>query len=156
MDWRVAYSSLDASCAVKADMVCAARRAMRPMRSLCRSPSVSNAHAVLARSRGLNSSKRAVACRAASATSASTCGSKGGRTMRGEVRAGRRVVVGWRRRKQQCAQGPTVDWGLRIGGSMHLRVKRRAYDVGRGAGRGWEGVGRRQRTSGMHGERARL
>ena len=36
------------------------------------------------------------------------------------------------------------------------RVERRAYDAGRGAGRGWEGVGRRQRTSGMHGERARL
>eukprot|EP00964_Phaeocystis_antarctica_P147735 scaffold114416_cov56-Phaeocystis_antarctica.AAC.1 len=36
------------------------------------------------------------------------------------------------------------------------RVESRAYDAGRGAGRGWEGVGRRQRTSGMHGERARL
>ena len=37
------------------------------------------------------------------------------------------------------------------------RVERRAYDAGRGvwAGRR-EGVGRRQRTSGMHGERARL
>eukprot|EP00964_Phaeocystis_antarctica_P030329 scaffold17120_cov41-Phaeocystis_antarctica.AAC.2 len=31
------------------------------------------------------------------------------------------------------------------------RVERRAYDVGRGVGRGREGVGRRQRTSGMHG-----
>ena len=36
------------------------------------------------------------------------------------------------------------------------RVERRAYDAGRGAGRGREGMGRRQRTSGMHGERARL
>ena len=36
------------------------------------------------------------------------------------------------------------------------RVERRAYDAERGVGRGREGVGRRQRTSGMHGERARL
>ena len=37
------------------------------------------------------------------------------------------------------------------------RVERRAYDAERGVGRGRrKGVGRRQRTSGMHGERARL
>ena len=36
------------------------------------------------------------------------------------------------------------------------RVERRAYDAERGVGRGRESVGRRQRTSGMHGERARL
>eukprot|EP00964_Phaeocystis_antarctica_P038030 scaffold21758_cov46-Phaeocystis_antarctica.AAC.2 len=36
------------------------------------------------------------------------------------------------------------------------RVESRAYDVGRGVCRGREGVGRRQRTSGMHGERGRL
>ena len=36
------------------------------------------------------------------------------------------------------------------------RVERRAYDAGRGVGQGREGVGRRQRTSGMHDERARL
>ena len=36
------------------------------------------------------------------------------------------------------------------------RVERRAYDAERGVGQGREGVGRRQRTSGMHGERARL
>jgi len=37
------------------------------------------------------------------------------------------------------------------------RVERRAYDAGRGVGRETgEGVGRRQRMSGMHGERARL
>ena len=37
------------------------------------------------------------------------------------------------------------------------RVESRAYDAERGVGRGREeGVGRRQRTSGMHGERARL
>ena len=36
------------------------------------------------------------------------------------------------------------------------RVERRAYDAERGVGRGREGVGRRQRTSGMHGERTRL
>ena len=36
------------------------------------------------------------------------------------------------------------------------RVERRAYDVKRGVGRGRGGGGRRLRTSGMHGERARL
>ena len=36
------------------------------------------------------------------------------------------------------------------------RVERRACDAGRGVGRGREGIGRRQRTSGMHGVRARL
>ena len=36
------------------------------------------------------------------------------------------------------------------------RVERRAYDAERGVGRGREGIGRRQRTSGMHGVRARL
>ena len=36
------------------------------------------------------------------------------------------------------------------------RVERRAYDAERGVGRGRESVGRRQRTSGMHGERGRL
>ena len=36
------------------------------------------------------------------------------------------------------------------------RVERRAYDAGRGVGRARDGVGRRQRTSSMHGERARL
>eukprot|EP00964_Phaeocystis_antarctica_P065166 scaffold39268_cov62-Phaeocystis_antarctica.AAC.5 len=35
------------------------------------------------------------------------------------------------------------------------RVERRVYDAERGVGRGREGVGRRQRTSGMHRERAR-
>ena len=36
------------------------------------------------------------------------------------------------------------------------RVERRAYDAERGVGRGRDGVGQRQRTSGMHGKRARL
>ena len=36
------------------------------------------------------------------------------------------------------------------------RVERRANDVERGVDRGREGMGRRQHTSGMHGERARL
>ena len=36
------------------------------------------------------------------------------------------------------------------------RVESRAHDAGRGVGRRWDGVGRRQRRSGMHGERARL
>ena len=35
-------------------------------------------------------------------------------------------------------------------------AERRAYNAERGLGRGREGVGQRQRTSGMHGERARL
>ena len=34
------------------------------------------------------------------------------------------------------------------------RVERRAYDAERGVGRGREGVGRQQRTSGMHRVRA--
>ena len=38
----------------------------------------------------------------------------------------------------------------------YCRVERRVYDAGRGVGRGREGMGRWQRTSGMHGERARL
>ena len=36
------------------------------------------------------------------------------------------------------------------------RVERRTSDAERGVDRGREGVGWRQRTSGMHGERARL
>eukprot|EP00964_Phaeocystis_antarctica_P156658 scaffold126464_cov39-Phaeocystis_antarctica.AAC.2 len=43
-----------------------------------------------------------------------------------------------------------------LNADAHCRVERRAYDAGRGVGRGREGMGRRQRTSGMHGERARL
>eukprot|EP00964_Phaeocystis_antarctica_P061150 scaffold36502_cov54-Phaeocystis_antarctica.AAC.1 len=42
-----------------------------------------------------------------------------------------------------------------LNADARCRVKRRAYDAGRGAGRGREDMGRRQRTSGMHGERAR-
>ena len=38
----------------------------------------------------------------------------------------------------------------------NCRVERRAYDAERGVGRGRENVGRRQLTSGMHGERVRL
>ena len=43
-----------------------------------------------------------------------------------------------------------------LNADAYCRVERRAYDAERGVGRGREGVGRRQRTSGMHGERARL
>eukprot|EP00964_Phaeocystis_antarctica_P128135 scaffold91858_cov53-Phaeocystis_antarctica.AAC.2 len=43
-----------------------------------------------------------------------------------------------------------------LNAAAFCRVGRRAYDAGRGVGRGREGVGRRQHTSGMHGERARL
>ena len=38
----------------------------------------------------------------------------------------------------------------------YCRVESRAYDAERGVGRGREGVGRRQLTSGRHGERVRL
>ena len=43
-----------------------------------------------------------------------------------------------------------------LNAAADCRVERRVYDAERGAGRGRESVGRRQRTSGMHGERARL
>ena len=43
-----------------------------------------------------------------------------------------------------------------LNADAYCRVECRVYDVGRGVGRGREGVGRRQRTSGMHGKRARL
>ena len=43
-----------------------------------------------------------------------------------------------------------------LNAAAFCRVERRAYDAERGVGRGWKGVGRRQRTSGMHGEMARL
>ena len=36
------------------------------------------------------------------------------------------------------------------------RVESKTCDAGRGVGRGWEDMGRRQRISGMHRERARL
>ena len=38
----------------------------------------------------------------------------------------------------------------------NCQVERRAYDAERGLDRRQEGMGRRQRTSGMRGERARL
>eukprot|EP00964_Phaeocystis_antarctica_P089821 scaffold57376_cov60-Phaeocystis_antarctica.AAC.1 len=43
-----------------------------------------------------------------------------------------------------------------LNSDAYCRVERRAYDAGRGVGRARDGVGRRQRTSGMRGERARL
>ena len=44
-----------------------------------------------------------------------------------------------------------------LNADARCRVKGRAYDAERGVGSGRrEGVGRRQRTSGMHGERPRL
>ena len=43
-----------------------------------------------------------------------------------------------------------------LNADAHCRAKSRAYDAERGVGRGREGVGWRQRTSGMHGERDRL
>ena len=43
-----------------------------------------------------------------------------------------------------------------LNADARCRVESRAYDAGRGVDRGQESVGRRQLTSGMHGERARL
>ena len=43
-----------------------------------------------------------------------------------------------------------------LNADAYCRVESKTCDAGRGVGRGREGVGRRQRTSGMHGERARL
>ena len=43
-----------------------------------------------------------------------------------------------------------------LNAAAFYRVEKRAYDAERGVGRGRDGVGRRQRVSGMHGERARL
>ena len=43
-----------------------------------------------------------------------------------------------------------------LNAAAYCRVERRVYDTERGVGRGREGVGWRQRTSGMHSERARL
>eukprot|EP00964_Phaeocystis_antarctica_P083861 scaffold52794_cov50-Phaeocystis_antarctica.AAC.2 len=37
-----------------------------------------------------------------------------------------------------------------LNADAYCRVESRAYDAGRGVGRGREGIGRRQRTSGMH------
>ena len=42
-----------------------------------------------------------------------------------------------------------------LNAAADCRVERRVYDAERGVGRGRESVGRRLRTSGMHGERAR-
>eukprot|EP00964_Phaeocystis_antarctica_P028338 scaffold15977_cov53-Phaeocystis_antarctica.AAC.1 len=41
------------------------------------------------------------------------------------------------------------DW---LNAAAFCRVERKAYNAERGVGRGREGVRRRQRTSGMHGE----
>ena len=96
--------------------------------------------------------------------------------MQGEVRAGRRG-----RRGVRCAgEGSIADLAyraraertlnmllmvvtldvLKLSGWLNAdgccRVERRAYDAERGVGRGREGVGWRQRTSGMHGVRVRL
>ena len=43
-----------------------------------------------------------------------------------------------------------------LNADAYCRVESRVYDAERGVGRGRESVGRWQRTSGMHGERARL
>ena len=43
-----------------------------------------------------------------------------------------------------------------LNADAYCRVEKRAYDAERGVGRGQESVGRQQRTSGMHGKRARL
>ena len=43
-----------------------------------------------------------------------------------------------------------------LNADAYCRVERRVYDAERGVDRGREGMGGRQRTSGMHGKRARL
>ena len=102
--------------------------------------------------------------------------------MRGEVWAGGGRSVGRRQRTsgmhgerarlcegcyRACAErtsnmpptSATLDV-LKLSGWLNAdarcRVKSRACDAGRGVDRGREGVRRRQRTSGTHGERARL
>eukprot|EP00964_Phaeocystis_antarctica_P011496 scaffold6358_cov55-Phaeocystis_antarctica.AAC.3 len=107
---------------------------------------------------------------------------KEGRTMRGEVLAGaggRGPAAAHERHARR--EGPAVKaggaracaertWNMpymsatldvsKLSGWLNAdapcRVETRAYGAGRGVGRGREGVGRRQRTSGIHGERARL
>ena len=91
--------------------------------------------------------------------------------------------MGRGRQRKQCAQGrpPTAEVVLARAGAERTanmasmvvtldvsklsgwlnaaaacRVKRRVYNAERGVGRGREGVRRRLRASGMHGERARL
>ena len=103
--------------------------------------------------------------------------------MQGEVWAGRRGGRGPAAARERHArrEGPAVEAGgarvcaertlnisrmavtldvSKLSGwlnaSVFCRVECRVYDAGRGVGRGREGMGRQQRTSGMHGERARL
>ena len=104
--------------------------------------------------------------------------------MRGEVWAGTLEGIGRRQRtsSMHAGKGPGCEgwWAYRacaectknmkpmfvtldvsklsgwLNAAAFCRVESRAYDAERGVGRGREGVGRRQRTSGIHGERARL
>ena len=103
--------------------------------------------------------------------------------MRSEVRAGRRGGVARRRRERHARrEGPAVKaWGARacaertsnmrymsvtldvsklsgwLNAAVFCRVERRGVRCGARCGPGGGGgVGWRQRTSGMHGERARL
>eukprot|EP00964_Phaeocystis_antarctica_P028793 scaffold16235_cov50-Phaeocystis_antarctica.AAC.2 len=102
--------------------------------------------------------------------------SKGGRTMRGEVRAGRGKWRG-KRRGTQRAKRARLQIGIRAGGEAHVehvlhvcdvggvkaqrlverirdlpRVKRRAYGAGRGAGREGEAAGDASRLEAWYGE----
>ena len=96
--------------------------------------------------------------------------------MRGELRVERREAAGsggarggryWRVGARACAErtknmkpmSVTLDVSKLSGwlnADADCRVERRACDAERGVGRRRDGVGRRQRISGMHGERARL
>ena len=102
--------------------------------------------------------------------------------MRGEVRAGRRERVwGSGSASGVHVEGPAVKAGRaracaertanmenmlvtlevsKLSGWLNVyadcRVESKTCDAGRGVGRGWEDMGRRQRISGMHRERARL
>ena len=104
---------------------------------------------------------------------------RGGYATRGEVRAGEAEgrgaaaahaartagpdCEGWRAGAERTSNMPPISVTLDVSklrgwlnAAAFCRVGRRAYDAERGVGRGREGVGRRQRTRGMHGERARL
>ena len=77
----------------------------------------------------------------------------------GCVKAGGGYRVCAERTKNMPPMSVTLDVSKLSGwlnADADCRVERRVYDAQRGVSRRREGVGRRQRTSGMHGERTRL
>ena len=116
--------------------------------------------------------RRALPSRKAGVRCGARCGLGGGRGMGRRQRTSgmhgerARLCEGWggyracaKRTPNMLFMSVTLDvtklsgW---LNAAADCRVERRAYDAERGVGRGREGVGRRQRTSGMHGENARL